>query len=220
MGVAKAIAPEKPLLTAEEKRRIAELVLQAAQEIAAAEDDAADAHTLAGILYQSWVSTYEQSLAAEAKNAGFSSGVVKLTDPDVLGTIRLHAEETSTKIFQTFEKDLLRFVHALPADTDPADVPRLIAEWNLQRDMWKVAQIAITETAKAAGQAQKDFIARSGAKGKAWFGNSLQCPICQRVAANNPYDLSDPTVGDVPHPHCLDYWDIEYDSIDEPWKGD
>ena len=213
------MAPPKPALTDAEKQRIADLVIAAAEQIAADEGAAADADSLAGVIYHAWVSTYEATLAAEATSAGAPAGIVRLADPEVLGRIQTQAEATAQGIFQTFARDVVRFVDRLPADTSPAEVPRLIAAWNLRRDVYKVTQIAITETAKAAGAAQKDFIARSGASGTANFGYSLQCPICQGTAAGNPYDLDDPTVGTIPHPQCLDSWRIHYDSIEEAWRG-
>ncbi len=213
-------ADDRQALTDEEKRRVAQAAVQAAQAALAGEADATVSHTLAGIIYHGWVSTFEATLLSEAANAGFSGGVVKLTDPQILAALQEQSAATASGIMKTFEKDLLSFVHALPADTDPSVVPSLVARWNLQRDIWKIPQIAITETAKARGAAQKEFVKRSGAKGTATFGGSLQCPVCQGIAAGNPYDLGDFGVFEIPHPHCLDSWTVHYQSIGRPWQGD
>ncbi len=163
---------------------------------------------------------YTLALQEEVAAAGGDAAGVDLTNQAVVGALRKDAERSAASIVRTFEKDLMRFADvAAKNGATEEEMPQLVAEWALRRNMWKDAQIAITESARAAGQAQRDFINKTGAIGTATFGRSLKCPICQDIAAGNPYHLDDPTVGTIPHVGCLDSWDISYERAGEPWTG-
>jgi hypothetical protein len=176
--------------------------------------------TLVGILLRLDTQAFVLSLQACVRAAGGDASLVALSNPAVIADLQAEADKWAAKIIDTFGKDLLRFVAEAEAQgATEAELPGLIAQWNLQRSAWKDAQIAITESARSAGLAQRQFIDRSYATGKAYFGNSLQCDICQDVAAECPLPLDDERVGDIMHPNELDWWTIEYDPVEEPWTG-
>ena len=180
----------------------------------------AEGETLEDVLATLNEDAYSLALRSEVANAGGDASLVDLTNQAVVGALRKDAERSAASIVKTFEKDLLRFADAAAKNgATEAEMPELVAEWALRRNMWKDAQIALTESARAAGQAQRDFINKTGAIGTATFGRSLQCAICAEIAQGNPYSLDDPTVGMIPHVGCLDSWDISYERNGEPWTG-
>lgn len=193
--------------------------LSALRRMAADETVPTDPHTLAGIIYQTYVATFDATLADEAERAG-SPIHAKLTNPDVLEELAARAEETADGILATYQHDFELFLGSLPAGISDQDAARAIVRWTSERDVWKSTQIALTETSRARGLAQAAFAERSGAKGKAYFGGSATCKLCQAIAAENPYDLDDPDAFVIPHPSCGDSWEVRYHSIDEPWRGD
>ena len=181
----------------------------------------AEGETLQDILRTLNEDAYTLALREEVAAAGGDAALVNLTNQAVVGALRKDAERSAASIVRTFEKDLLRFADAAAKNgATEADMPELVAEWALRRSMHRDALIAITESARAAGQAQRDFVNHTGARGTATFGNSLSCPICSTIGAGNPYHLDDPIVGTIPHVGCLDSWDITYERAGEAWTGD
>lgn len=204
-----------------ERQRVLTLALDAAEGLPADSSDLGAPGSLARILYETWVRVYEQTISQELEAAGQApTEPVTLGNEAVLESLRERSRQTAAQVEKTWARDLESFVRRLPKDTAPEEAPRLVARWNLERSMWKTAQIALTETATAQGAAQKDFLQRSRpAQGTALFGFSLQCALCQQIAAGNPYALDDPAIGDIPHPGCLDMWRISYQHVTDPWDG-
>jgi hypothetical protein len=204
-----------------DRKRIGEVALDFSEIVQMALAGLEEDPTLPGILTRLNTQAYELALRHEVASAGGNLHLVRITNPDVLAELEAEAKKWSKKITQTFERDLMRFVGVAQANgATEAELPGLIAQWNVSRSAWKDAEIAITESARSAGMAQKEFIKRTGATGRARFGNSLKCSICQGIAASNPYALDDPMVGSLGHVGCLDYWHIEYDAGVQPWLGD
>jgi hypothetical protein len=212
--------PQTQDTSAADRQRVATALAAATALLAAGQDLAGDPTTLAGILRTVWTRTYEAVIRAELEAAGQDvPATLIISNSDVVAAIEQHATETAQAIQDTLRREAQAAFDTIPLDTAPDVAQRLLVRWLVTRSIHKTAQVAITETATAAGAAQRDFIKRSGAKGSASFGYSLQCKLCQAIAQGNPYDLDDDTVGEIPHPSCLDYWRISYTSIATPWHG-
>ena len=72
---------------------------------------------------------------------------------------------------------------------------------------WELERIARTETATAYTQGGLDSARESDLDLVAVFLAGPQaCEVCQAVANDNPYELDDEEVEELPHPNCLDAW--------------
>lgn len=191
----------------------------AAKQLLAGETNAQDTQSLAGILYRTYLATYEATLTDEARRAG-GALTARLTNPDVQEELAILAEENADKIVSTYQADFERFLGSLPTGITDADAARAIATWDARRDTWKASQIAVTEAGRARGLAQRAFIDRGDATGYAIFGGSTKCALCQKIASENPYDLDDPRVGTLGHPSCADSWITHYRQTGALWRGD
>lgn len=78
-------------------------------------------------------------------------------------------------------------------------------------------RIARTESAMAATAGALDQARGSGLDLVAYFNiNADACEDCEAMAADNPYELSDPEVDELPHPNCRDAWSfVTRDDWDE-----
>jgi len=181
-----------------------------------AEESATGGNSLADILFQTGLQTYQQAVMYELATAGIDPGYVRISNPAVVADIRQHAERVAMQVGTTWEHDLLEFLDS----KDGGATPEEIAQWSVERDAWKVPQLALTEVAHGAGAAQREFIAQSQASGTATFGGSLRCDLCRGIASGNPYDINDSLVGDIPHPNCHDRWGLHTTKIASPWRGE
>lgn len=183
--------------------------------------DSTDSATadLADLLRDVTLATYLLSLRQEVENAGGDASAVQLTNADVAALIEEDAYTTAQGIVATAETDLQNFLDGLPAETAESDLSGLIAEWSAARAEWKNQQIGTTTVALAAALAQRDFVARSGAVGQAWFDGPATCDVCSEVAAGSPYALDDPIAFTVLHPNCQDEWWADYSSVADIWLG-
>ena len=189
---------------------------------------AADVTALAEELFREGRRTAEETLLQEAHAVGCPVLSVNLSSGALLSWIRDRADWAGQKVCDTYNAELVNEILRVCSKTPTANrwvLANDIQAWDWARQhLYKAEQIGTTEAFVIANDVRMRFYAINTVKEpEAWFGYSLQCEICQRIAARNPYTIREADAIGLPHVGCLDQWHFrggEAVACDELWLGE
>lgn len=156
---------------------------------------------------------YENELTIQASRMGCARQG-RLTNPDILSTMREEAKADAASIVNTYNYDLAVGIAAI-RQANPRSNRHVYAfrlrKWHDARERWKHVQISLMTENKARRRAQQDFVMRNRAEGFAILRpTTAVCPVCQgwinrgrvplKVAMKNPAPY---------HVGCPHIWEIE-----------
>ena len=172
-----------------------------------------DVTALADGLFKQGRPTAEETLLQEAHAVGCSPLSVHLSGGYLLSWIRDRSDWAAQSICDTYNRELANEIRRIIADVPTANrwvIAARVQAWEVARELlYKADQIATTETFEIANYVKFQFYEMNKTnEPEAWFGHSLQCELCQSIAAANPHTLAEAEAIGLPHVGCLDYWDI------------
>ena len=186
-----------------------------------------DVQSLADDLFEQGRRDAEESLLQEAHAVGCSTLSVRLTSGPLLSFVRERADWAAQSVADTYNRELINAIYRIIEETPTANrwvIASRVQAWATARKGWKEGQIGNTETFTIANEARLQFYQYNKiTEPEAWFGYSLICPLCQDIAAKNPYTVAEAERIGLPHVGCKDWWHIkpgEMVSCDELWLGE
>jgi hypothetical protein len=188
---------------------------------------AADTEPLADALFEEGRRTAEETLLQEAHAVGCAPLSVHLQSGWLLSWIRDRADWAAQKIADTYNQELVSEILRIIAEVPTANrwvIAYRVQAWDATRQVWKIGQVGSTEAFVVSNEVKLQFYEMNKVvEPEAWFGYSLQCEICQDIAAHNPHTLAEAESIGLPHVGCMDRWDIrggETVACDELWLGE
>lgn len=185
-----------------------------------------DVGTLGDELFKEGRRTAEEALVQEAHSIGCAAIHVHLTAGPLLSWVRDRSDWAAGKVCDTYNGDLINEILRIIADVPTANrwvIASRLQAWESSRQAWKGDQIAVTEAFEISNEAKLQFWTMNKVtEPEAWFGYSLICEICQKIAAKNPHTLAQAQAIGLPHVGCLDQWHIkggETVACSELWLG-
>jgi len=186
----------------------------------------ADAGALGDDLFEKGRRTAEEALLQEAHKVGCSVLSVHLTTGELLSWVRDRSDWSGRKVCDTYNRDLINAIAKIIAEVPTANrwvVAYRLQGWEAARQGWKAPQIQTTEAFEIDHYARMRFYEMNAVEDpKFYFGYSLQCELCQRIAAKNPHTRAEAERIGLPHIGCLDHWNARGGKTvdcDDLWLG-
>jgi len=186
-----------------------------------------DVLALAEELFRAGKRTAEEALLREAQRVGCGVVQVTLSHGTLLSWVRERADWVARQVCDTYNADLANEIARIIADTPTANRWSLsyqLQAWEAGRQSWKSPQVAVTEAFTVENEAKMQFQQMNAVQEpEYWFGYSLSCEVCRKIAAGNPHTRQYAERVGLPHVGCLDHWHVrggEYVDCAELWLGE